>query len=301
MAITGNLLASVGYTGARKWGTGVNPVHATPTEGEPLRSSEVTTATGPNAGDPNKLVPEMLLNPLDENPEYGYTDEEFSSMVWGYGPSTGTSDRPARDVMSQQFRGYTTKNWPKIWQNDPATAPGGAGPPTGETIRQESHGDYTGSMTKLGDKEETVGEGWINKDVAGVADAVDSDPAQVYMQTSMTQRDKVRAGSQRGAGSASEYDAPIGSWRPTWGMRVKPWSGGRRHYDMTPRRQDQINRPFWYRAAGTGYRQWMAANEAFNYQVEPLQRQPVADPYAGTRVPDNVYTDESHNWVDAWY
>jgi hypothetical protein len=175
------------------------------------------------------------------------------------------------------------------------------GPTGGSFVRQQSHGDFTGVTAKLGDKEETVGEGWVNKETGGVIDAVDADVSQVYMQTSMVQRDKVRAGSQRGAGSASEYDAPIGSWRPTWGVRIKPWSGGRRHYDMTPRRQDQINRPFWYRSAGTGYRRWMAANEAFNYQVEPLQRQPVADPYAGTRVPDNVYTDETHNWVDSWY
>jgi len=293
MAITGNYLQSVGYTGARKWGTGINPVHGIASDETPVRTSDVTTATGPNAYDPNKRIPEILLNPLDENPEYGYTDEEFSSMVWGYGPSTGTSDRPARDVESAQFRGYTTKGYPGM-SNEP-------GPTGGADIRQLSHGDFTGSMAKLGDKEETVGEGWENKQVAGVADAVDADPAQVYMQTSMTQRDKVRTGSQRGAGSASEYTAPIGSWRPTWGMRVKPWSGGRRHWDMTPRRQDQINRPFWYRAAGTGYRRWMEANEAFNYQLEPLQRQPVADPYAGTKVPDNVYTDESHNWVDSWY
>ena len=293
MAITGNLLASVGYTGARKWGTGINPVHSIATEGDPIRTQTVPTGQGPNAGDPNKSVPELLLNPLDENPEYGYTDEDFSSVVWGYGPSTGTSDRPGQDVSTESMRGYTTKFWPGMG-NEPA-------PTGGSVIRQESHGDFTGSVSKLGAKEETVGEGWVNKEVAGVADAVDSSVDQVYMQTSMVQRDKVRAGSQRGSGSASEYDAPIGSWRPTWGMRIKPWSGGRRHYDMTPRRQDQINRPFWYRSAGTGYREWLSANEAFNYQVEPLQRQPVADPYAGQRVPDNVYADESHNWVNAWY
>lgn len=293
MAITGNLLASVEYTGARKWGTGINPVHGILSDNDdPTKGKDILTAFGPNTYGPESLPP-GLLNPQDEEPEYGYTDEEFSSMVWGYGPSTGTSDRPARDVPTQDFRGSVDPKFPGMG-NDP-------GPTGGAVIRQESHGDFTGSVAKLGDKEETVGEGWLNKPTGGVIDAQDSDTTQLYMQTSETQRDKVRAGSQRGMGSASEYDAPIGSWRPTWGVRIKTWSTGRRLWDMTPRRQDDIPRPFWYRQAGTGYRQWMQTNEAFNYQVSPLQRQPVADPYAGKEVPNNVYTDESHNWVDTWY
>jgi hypothetical protein len=258
----------------------------------PRTDKGVPTAQGPNAPGPETL-PEGLLNPHDEFPEYGYTDEEFSSGIWGYGPQTGTGDRPAPDTSTEQMRGYTPTMYPGMG-NEP-------GPPGGMAIRSEEHGDVVGIAAKLGDKEETVGEGWVNKFAGGVADSTVADPAQYEMQTSMTQRDKVRAGSQRGAGSASEYDAPIGSWRPTWGMRIKPWSGGRRHWDMTPRRQDQMVRPFWYRTAGTGYREWMAANEAFNYQHDPLQRQPVPDPYAGERTPGNVYTDESHNWVDAWY
>jgi hypothetical protein len=290
MAITGNFLESVGYASARKWGTGWNPVHAI--DSEIPRDKPIPTEQGPNATGPETL-PEGLLNPQDEAPEYGYTDEEFSSMTWGYGPQTGTSDRPGADVSTQQMRGFTMQGYPGMG-NDP-------GPPGGADLRSMEHGDFSGVSAKLGDKEETVGEGWVNKVTGGVIDATVSDPSQYEMQTSMVQRDKVREGSQAQAGRASEYTAPIGSWRPTWGNRIKPWSGGRRHWDMTPRRQDQIIRPFWYRQAGTGYRQWMAANEAFNYQVEPLQRSPVPDPYAGQETPGSVYTDESHNWVDSWY
>jgi len=293
MAITGNYLASVEYTGARKWGTGINPIHGISTDfAEPTGRKDVQTAQGPNAPG-RETLPPGLVNPIDLEPEYGYTDEDFSSQIWGYGPQTGTSDRPARDVPTQEFRADTPTMYPGMG-NEP-------GPPGGFAIRSEEHGDVALNMAKLGDKEETVGEGWENKVVGSYLDAQDADPSQVMMQTSEVQRDKVRAGSQRGAGSASEFTAPIGSWRPTWGRRIKPWSGGRRHYDMTPRRQDQIIRPFWYRTAGTGYQQWMAANEAFNYQVDPLQRSPVQDPYAGQQVPGNVYQDESHNWVDAWY
>ena len=292
MAITGNYLESVGYVGARKWGTGINPIHGLTTSGPPTKGESVTTATGPNAPG-SEVLPEMLLNPTDEAPEFGYTDEEFSSMVWGYGPQTGTADRPATDVSTEQMRSYAPTMYPGMG-NEP-------GPSGGFAIRHEEHGDIVGVTAKLGDKEETVGEGWENKEVAGVADSTVSSPNQYEVQTSMQQRDQVRAGSQVQAGRASEQVAPIGSWRPTWGMRIKPWSGGRRHWDMTPRRQDDIIRPFWYRTAGTGYQEWMAANEAYNYQVEPLQRSPSPDPYSGKNVPGNVYTDESHNWVDAWY
>jgi hypothetical protein len=293
MAITGNYLASVEYTGARKWGTGWNPVHAMQLDLVGGRESmAVPTLQGPNKPGPETLPP-GLVNPLDTMPEYGYTDEDFSSQIWGYGPQTGTSDRPARDVPTEQYRFDTPTMYPGMG-NEP-------GPPGGFAIRSEEHGDVAGSIAKLGDKEETVGEGWENKQLGTVEDATVSDPSQYEMQTSMTQRDKVRAGSQRGSGSASEFTAPIGSWRPTWGMRIKPWSGGRRHYDMTPRRQDVILRPFWFRQAGTGYQEWMLANEAYNYQVDPLQRQPVQDPYPGQEVPGNVYQDESNNWVEAWY
>jgi hypothetical protein len=175
------------------------------------------------------------------------------------------------------------------------------GPTGGAAIRQEEHGAEATNVAKLGDKEETVSEGWLNKAVGGVIDADGSDPSQYTMQTSYTQRDKVREGSQRGGGSASEQVAPIGSWRPTWGIRIKPWSGGRRHWDMTPRRQDQMIRPFWYRQAGTGYQEWMVTNASASPRT-PLQRSPVPDPYAGEEMPGNVYQDESQNWTEgAWY
>jgi hypothetical protein len=292
MAITGNYLSSNAYTGARKWGTGINPVHwlTDPNEGRP--GKPIHTGTGPN-GSPSAQLPENLLD--DTVPEYGYTDEDFSSAIWGYGYDTGTADRPGLGISTEDSRG-STKNFPSRTQ---------PGPPSGDSIRRLEKGAQR-TNDALVTPSETVSEGWRNKTVDSVNNARVSDPSQYEMQTSMTQRDKVREGSQRGAGSASEYTAPIGSYRPTWGMRLKPWSGKQRHYDMTPRVQDDIPRPFWYRQAGTGYVEWMRANEAFNYQVHPLQRQPVPDPYAGFPIPapGNVFEEESsdvNSWVNVWY
>lgn len=295
MAITGNYLAQNSYTGADKWGTGINAVHSL-IYNAGRSDDEPHTAQGPG-GESSNSIPGEMIDVAE--PEYGYTDEEFTnSYIWGYGTQTGTEDRPARDVEINQFRNQMPPKWPG--------APGDeGGPPAGDLIRNDDHGAITGDNAKLGYKEETVSEGWRNKQVGGIIDAQDSDVSQLYMQTSQVQRDKVREGSQA-SGRASEYMAPIGSWRPTWGVRVKPWSGGRRHYDMTPKRQDQYFRAFWYRQPGTGIVEQMEPNEAFNYQHEPMQRQPVQDPYAGTEVPrsGSVYDEESSNvssWVNVWY
>jgi len=238
-------------------------------------------------------LPENVID--YEQPIGGYTDEDYSSALWGYGQPTGTAERPGMDVSTESAR--ATSDLPPIDQDKPQ--------PGGNDFREQ--GTPIDGIAKLGYKEETVSEGWLNKAVGGVIDAQTSAPEQYEMQTSMTQRDKVREGSQNpNTGTASEYMAPIGSWRPTWGIREKPWSGGRRHYDMTPRVADMIIRPFLNRRAGTGDVGWMNANEATQYQRSPLQRQPVPDPYAGVPIigSGNVYEEESadvSNWVNVWY
>ena len=92
------------------------------------------------------------------------------------------------------------------------------------------------------------------------------------MQTSMVQRDKVRAGSQRGGGSASDFDQPIAS--RIVGKRLKFGFGGdrQRHEDMQPKEQNLILRPFWLRTAGTGNPEWMEPNSM--YESTPMQRTP---------------------------
>jgi hypothetical protein len=290
MAISGLWKAGQGQSGALKWGTGFNPVHRIMTEGPPLRSSEVPTGYGPGAE--MESVPEVLTS----QEELGFEEIE-SHALWGYGPDTGTDTRPSLGEDSEITRGSTPPGFPDM---------GDLPEDTRDTVWHEKQLGDSRDEAKLGFKEETVSEGWENKTVTSVLDAKTSDPNQYEMQTSMTQRDKVREGSQAQAGRASEHLAPIGSYRPTWGMRRKPWSQGRRNYDMYPRQQDDILRPFLYRTAGTGSQEWMAANEATQYQRNALQRQPVPDPYAGspTPQPGNVYEEESSDvstWVDVWY
>lgn len=297
MPITGSWADARAYqSGARKWGHGVNPIHSIPDSYGGRSSKAPTTATGANGPAVNALNPDLIDHELDL--EYGYTEEDFSNQVWGYGTQTGTADRPGLDGAPERTRGAVTKDWP-------SAGPKAGGLPGGTKIRAEKHGALDSVKSKLGDKEETVGEGWENKIVGAVEDSVISSDQQYIRQTSMLQRDQVRKGTQNpNSGTASEQMAPIGSERPTWGQRIKPWSGGRRHYDMTPRVQTQVIRPFRYRNAGTGYQTWLAANQ--QRQQVALQRQPVPDPYAGNLIPapGNVYVEESYpvqDYVNVWW
>jgi len=227
-------------------------------------------------------------------------DEDFGSDIWGYGYDTGTADRPGFGTETSAFRGTTPGDFPEPGYHV-------SGIPGGNSYRAKNHGGRVTDKAKLGYKNETVSEGWENKVVGILENADVSSIAQYERQTSMQQRDAVRAGSQNpNTGTASEYSAPIGSERITRHQRIKPWSGGQRHYDMFPFQADQLVRPFLNRQAGTGYAEWMAANEAWNYQVPPMQRQPVPDPHAGVEIPapGNVYQEESANvlsWVNVWY
>jgi len=96
-------------------------------------------------------------------------------------------------------------------------------------------------------------------------------------------------------GRANEFDAPIGSRIP--GQKLRFWSGGERHYDMFPRQQDLIIRPFWARNAGTGYVEWMAPNEM--YVSSPYNRMAPSDANVGPDTPPEettTYTDEDMNY-----
>lgn len=237
--------------GARQWGTGINPVHS-------VRTGDGRN-TAPAGSEP---VPEELTGVED----YGYMPEDSASVLYGYGPQTGTSDYP--NVSDHQFRG-TTKNFPQ-WGKYKNGTPGGA------VIRSQNHGaDLT--FTPRDPMLHDAYAGWDNKLTGDVNDAEVSDPSQYIMTTSMVQRDKTRHGSQR-SGSQSEYSAPVHSRIP--GMRIKTLAGApERHIAMEPREQTWTIRPWWNRSAGTGPPQWMQSNAAA--ETVPLTRTPPPDPYQG--------------------
>jgi hypothetical protein len=104
---------------------------------------------------------------------------------------------------------------------------------------------------------------------------------QYERQTSMQQRYAVRNNNLAVKRGTDEPRTDIGS--RTAGQKLKTYSGeipgSNRHYDMFPYQADQIPRPFHYRTAGTGYQQWMEANQW--WQVQPVRRTPPPDPSMG--------------------
>lgn len=270
MPITGNWKERQSlYAGASRWGTGINPIHAV-RDGDGRNIAPDGTTT---------LVPSELVDPYASDP-YLYCDEDSPSTLYGYGTETGTADRPERPAVTEDFRG-SAGGFPS-WGRRKGGTPGG------QAIRAEDHGAEL-TYTSKEDFARDAAAGWQNKVTSEVNDAEISDPAQYVMQTSMTQRDKTREGSQA-SGRASEYFAPIHSRIP--GMIEKKYSGEYRHGDMLPREQTYTPRPFWNRNAGTGDPAWMKVNETATRT--PLQRTPPTDPYQGQYVgaTDYGYTGE---------
>jgi hypothetical protein len=255
--------------GARKWGTGINPIHAE------------RTADGRHvAPEGYDGVDEYLTTVWQDD---GYSNDPFQGENHEHAHDIGLYDRPNYGDNPQHERSGA-REFPQ-WGRYQSGVPGGT------EIRGRKHGaDDTQTPNQI--PTETVSEGWLNKPHGEVEDAVTSDLSQVLMNTSMTQRDKVREGSQRGDGSQDDPRAPIAS-RMT-GQKVKVYSGGERHEDMRPKTQTQRIRGWWNRTAGTASPRMMEVNAQ---QVRrPLQREVPADPYvqppAVVDAPNYGYQDE---------
>lgn len=271
MALTGNWKdANAIPAGALKWGTGISPVHS------------VRQGDGRNiapAGN-SALVDSSLLDEYDED---GWSNEPWAVDNHESIRDIGMYDRPNYGDNPQHARG------------DAGDFPGWgryeAGLPGGTSIRTHKHGSDD-LQTPNQNPTETVSEGWLNKPVGEVNDAVTSDTSQLLMNTSMTQRDKVREGSQRGEGSQDEHRAPIRS--RIVGMRLKVYSGGRRHEDMRPKEQPQRPRAFWHRSAGTARSELMAPNAQHDRRV--ITRAVPPDPYQGQ--PPAVVDSPNYGYQD---
>lgn len=269
MALSGNWKnARVVQSGALKQGTGVNKVHAIAADAD---GRDIAPNLGSTYAD---------LIPLDIQgipPEFGYTDEDATSTIWGYGPATGLDDRPRMDTRTEEWRTNSTlltEDRQPEWGHDPA------GLPAGTTVRKHSHGSLISRLVKARQTAPAAPE-WIDKAKDGVNDPTLPDPSQLIMQTSMMQRDRTRAGSQSD-GRADEHTSPVPS--RVIGMRTKPGFSGApyRHYDMAPLQAEEKIRPWWSRTAGSADPVLLQPNE--QQPVTPVVRNPPPDPWQGEDV-----------------
>jgi len=281
---------NVGYSSAMVWGTGVNPVHYY-YGSDPLRTTEYPVRQG-EITPPFQSIPEDLTG---EQNLWGYTHENslYTNLEIDARPRWGecTYDETTRASTGQQ---------------PPWSAP----QRVNETFRSRFGGafrTFRGAMTlapgNAGDlsrgyeePSETVTEGWRNKPKGSPADSKPSDDSQLIVQTSMKQRYQVRNNRNAVSRGADEPRAGIPS--RVIGQKLKKYSGGERHYDMTPREQDDIPRPFWFRHAGTGRVDEMLPNTMWS--ISALQRIPPADPSMG--IPETDLGDSfGYSTEDAQY
>jgi hypothetical protein len=285
---------NVPYTGAGKWGNGINPVHAVyagpprpfgpgvPNDLDqrthPSMASDDTIEMGPPWGAPND--PSYLDSVANEN--------EAVEGVIAY-----QDDFPSWDDPPSQIRAEVDPGMAAPW--------GVRGIPSGlhhadagPNFGYDGGGRPDSGMPGL--PTETVSEGWLNKAKIGiVADSDPADESQVFVQTSQVQRYKEQNNERAQLRGTDGVRSSIPS--RVVPQRVKEYSGGERHYDMFPRQIDDIPRPFRYRTAGLGPSPYLHPNEM--RLINPLQRVVPGDPSMGTpadQLSDGGYTDEDQGW-----
>lgn len=266
MPYTGGLRRSfqIPYAGAEVWGTGINPIH------EYYGSDPVRLTPVP--GERGEHIPAAQ----------SVSQQIVSPELWGYQPedsrATGV-DYDGRPTWNEQ---------PPAYRGDANDHPSYDAPGRVREAFRAMRGGAHRLRQKNVDAQpsETVTEGWRNKPKGSPADSDPAANSQVFIQTSQTQRYETRDNDAAVIRATDGARAPISS-RVT-GQKQKIYSGGRRHYDMTPREQSPMLRAFSYRTAGTGPVRYLAPNAM--RVPSAVQRTPPPDPGMGT--PENELTAE---------
>lgn len=276
---------SADYSGALKWGTGINPVHQVKWEGSPLRS----TGRMPGPDNPSDRPSTIPGAPFSEGGAdvYGYTMDDIASLSGQFVPFT-----PPYGTEIEVLRGHNYAGMPD-WGVDPSDPDR-----TGFGLRPELAAPlWRGIMIKAFPTESAT-EGWDNKLTGEVLDAKVSDPAQYERQTSMQQVNPAAGRNNDAAVARGTDDVRFNIMTRLTGMKIKPWSQGERNEDMFPFQQLLGVRPFRYRTAATGNPQWLESNEM--YVSEPITRAVPPDPSLG--VPETgVSSDYGYTEEDNYY
>lgn len=302
------------FSGAAKWGTGINPIHGFYGEvTDPLRVWGRTDATGNTQAGGYTTAREDRTPPSMATADFVETDSP-----WGYQPediagldvfqlSDFDANRHGMDIVNDSDHPNLGDEYTPVSRAQNRFRPP-VGIPGRETTGRFRAGQWDEDF-EVSDQipTETVSEGWVNKPTTGMGfgesadDVVVSDPAQYERQTSMQQRHLTQNNDRAVARGTDEARTSIGSRIAP--MKLKIYSGQQRHIDMFPYQIDDMPRPFWYRRAGTG-RPWeLRPNEM--YVTDVMQRTPPPDPTLGppeTAVvdpnydPNYGYTGEDQGW-----
>lgn len=269
----GLALNNAPYATAAIQGTGVNAIH-----GIRAGAGRNTAPDGTQVNIDASLTDGDAYGYMTEDVNLGYSDANLPSQ-------TGMADRPDWGVVSPEFRGQVTQNYPSPGETNTGAA-------KGHGIRSINNGADRG-LTQMALPITNGDEGWLNKENGQVIEPGSgvSAESQYTIQTSMQQLRRTRAGSQN-SGTASKQSAPITSRVPGQHVRQYVSATSARHGDMQPATQHVNFRPFRSRTAGTGRRAELKPNAM--YQSQPLTRVSPGDPYQGPSVP---LTDDSYGYT----
>jgi hypothetical protein len=278
------------YTGARRWGTGVNPIHAV--RDNPGRVTGAKTTLYP-LGDISDAPPESLLGPddfvgADWDGEQPYPDESFRYQ----------ETYPRWNERTQDFRGESNSDamgeqppWGVYNDSNPIDGFPLPGPTGGmDPDLDVHHGENTERQHAIAAPTRGVSGGWLNKARGEVArpeaQAVGDPATQWAVNTAQVQGQGLKSSSNERA-IARGTDAPREPVQSrTAGMVVREFArsfgmgGGPGTADMQPYQQTAgLKRPFVARHPALP-----PAEEHYWNEMEgrvPLQRTVPPDPYQG--------------------
>ena len=328
VSVTGqwNRIYSTPYSGAAKWGTGINPVHSFYGEStDPVRvygrPGSVGNTDAGGYGSPRdfgKTAPfEASADFIETEAPWGYQVEDIAGLDV-FQLSDFDANRHGMDIVNDT-------DHPNLGEGTSFSDASGDGFREPNRMNAGKYrvpwgipGRLTSGLIRAGQWDadfevsdqiptETVNEGWVNKLASGFQigqsadDVVTSDPSQYERQTSMQQRFLSLNNDRAVARGQDEPREPIPSRVAP--MKIKAYSEGQRHYDMDPYQIDDMPRPFYFRRAGTA-REWeLLPNEM--YVTTPMQRTPPPDPALGEpelavvdpNFSENYgYTSEDQGW-----
>lgn len=286
------------YTGALRWGTGVNPIHSV--RDNPGRVTGIKENLYP-LGDASDAPPDVLIDGefyvgSEYDGEQPYPDEDFRYQ----------DDEPRWGTPTQDFRGATLGN-PVMGEWDEW-----GGPTITDDTRVEvggmDHGEAEERQHAIAVPTGGVSGGWVNKARGAIAMAEYQDPGdpgyQLAITTSGVQGEGVKSlVNDRAVGRGTDSArTPIQS--RTAGMVMRSFAksfgmgGGSGTADMQPYQQTAgLKRPFVSRHPGLPPMEDHYWNEM--EQRTPIQRTPPPDPYQGAQeaADDNGdIADEGGDW-----
>jgi hypothetical protein len=300
MAISGTWKATYiipdAYTGAGRWGTGIDPVHAIRDEfHKPTGTKIPLGSTASSDAPPVEIV--------DEG-DYGYCTGDYIGGVHDYREITEDHPGTDRTPGGHADREHIPGNYPSWgpWNDDnlvdgfPIT-----GPPGGTDFLGVQHASGMelshANATPFSYQGKGVAGGWVNKQRGEQLEAKTSDPVQYEINTSMHQAHGVMRNTRATARyfpgiGGDEMRSPIES--RTAGVKVKHYADDRVD-DMFPVQQDLPFRPFWYRSAAVPPDPGHLAMNTMEGRAA-MQRTVNPDPYQGDYASQNVDASDNYGY-----